>query len=290
MLTGHLLGGGSPSTPTISPFNAAWQFSVAFIYGGAGILLAIPIAALLFRRTAPRLAAMCFGAVALVVVGAIAWGARLGDFNMYHAFFGGLAVIATPIAAVAAWMLFDFMRKARRLRLLAFGAVALFVAQVGVGISISTFRLQESGPRRHNSPISVTLLDAIRQLPPDAKLAYACRPYEEFAFTDPSLLSIDAHTGRRVVPMCFQADVFSTLNGGSPSVNVPAAGFTLAPQAELYPNAAADPSSTAVANFLSQHGIRYVYADANHPNSLVPNASPIAEGGEGKVLKVPEMR
>ena len=42
------------------------------------------------------------------------------------------------------------------------------------------------------------------------KLAYACLPAEEVAFWDAQLLGLDAHTGRRVVPMCFEAETFGS--------------------------------------------------------------------------------
>jgi hypothetical protein len=161
------------------------------------------------------------------------------------------------------------------------------VIQLGIGIATAAVRLQQFGPRLHNDPVSISVLDAIRRLPTDAKLAYACRPFEEFAFTDPSLLGIDAHTGRRVVPMCFQADVFRTLNGLAADEQVPDAGFSLAPQSILYPNATARPSPAEVAAFLKAHGIHYIYADGRHPNSLVPEAILTAASGDQQVLRIP---
>jgi hypothetical protein len=89
------------------------------------------------------------------------------------------------------------------------------------------------------------------------------------------------------VPMCFEADYFSTLVGAQPSAQVPSAFFALAPQQTLYPDAAAHPSSAAVAAFLKDHGIDYIYADASHPNSLVANAFPIATSGDAQLLGVP---
>ena len=64
---------------------------------GAGILLAIPLRWLLARRTAPFLADLCLGTLALLVAGAIAWGWKLASFNMFYFFFAGIAVIATPV-------------------------------------------------------------------------------------------------------------------------------------------------------------------------------------------------
>ena len=70
-------------------------------------------------------------------------------------------------------------------------------------------------------------------------------------------------------------------------MRVPALGFDLAPQRELYPDASARPSSAAVAAFLKKHGIEYIYADERHPNTLVTDAVPIATSGDAMVLRVP---
>lgn len=55
----------------------------------------------------------------------------------------------------------------------------------------------------------------------------------------------------------------------------------------LYPEAAAHPSSAAVAAFLKDHGIDYIFADADYPNSLVADAVPIAQSGDAELLRVP---
>jgi len=68
---------------------------------------------------------------------------------------------------------------------------------------------------------------------------------------------------------------------------VPAAGFALAPQSKLYPDAETLPSSAAVATFLKAHGIDYIYTDMQHPNWLVADAVPIATSGAGQILRVP---
>lgn len=136
-------------------------------------------------------------------------------------------------------------------------------------------------------PISVTLLGAIRQLPPDAKLAYACKPLEESGFGVPQLLSIDAHTGHRVVPMCFEAELLSTLIGAEPSDQVENLAFKWAPQRALYPDAAARPSSDQVSAFLKDYGIDFIYTDARHPNTLVADAVLVASSGDARVLRVP---
>src|SRR4029079_19250183 len=101
--------------------------------------------------------------------------------------------------------------------------------------------------------------------------------FEEFAIADASLLSVDAHTAHRIVPICFEGDVFGTLFGVPASSSVPVAGVRLAPQSTIFPDAAARPSSAEVATFLKGLGIDYIFADAKHPNTLVPEAIPIAE-------------
>ena len=87
--------------------------------------------------------------------------------------------------------------------------------------------------------------------------------------------------------MCLEADVPSTLVGAQPSAQVPNASFTWAPQRTLYPDAAAHPSSAAVAAFLKDHGIDCIYVDPAHPNSLVTDAVPIATSGGFQLFQVP---
>jgi hypothetical protein len=284
LLTGHGLGtGGFP--PIVSPFSASWRDSVAITILGAGAFFAIPVAWFLARKDAPVQAGMYFGTLVLLLAGAIAWGAQLGSFTMFYLFYVGIAVVATPVAAVAVWMLWERLRKTQHLKL-ASGVVILCAIQLELGVVTGILRLQQFGPTGHQ-PIPVSLLGAIRQLPQDAKLAYACQPFDEVGFGVPKLLSIDAHTGRRVVPMCFGAEVLSTLIGAQPSLKVPNLFSKWAPQRTVYPDAAADPSSAVVAAFLKKNGIDYIYADAAHPNSLVADAVPIATSGDFQILRVP---
>ena len=283
VLTGHGLGtGGSPS---VSPFNASWRDSVVITILGAGAFFAIAVAWLLVRKEAPAQADICFGTMVLLVAGAIAWGARLGDFTMFYLFFAGIAVFATPVAAVAVWSIWTRLRSAGHARL-AVATLLFCVAQMEFDVGLGIIRLQAFGPRDY-APVPVELLGAIRNLPTDAKLAYACQPFEEVGFTDSRLLSIDAHTGRRVVPMCFGAEVLSSLIGTQQSLQVPNVGFKWAPQRALYPDAEARPSSADVAAFLKGNGIHYIYVDARHPNSLVADAVTLARIGDFQLLGVP---
>ncbi len=164
--------------------------------------------------------------------------------------------------------------------------IALCGIQLELGFANGIVRLQGFGPSGYE-PIPIALLEAISQLPSDAKLAYSCQPFDEVAFGTPQLLSIDAHAGRRVVPMCFEAEFPSTLLGAEPSLAVVSQFFRAAPQLALYPNATARPSSSSVIGFMKEHGIDYIYADARHPNTLVSGAVPVAGSGEAEILQVP---
>jgi hypothetical protein len=287
LLTGHGLGGtgGVAPPPIVSPFNASWRDSVAITALGAGVFLAIPLAWLIGRNRALVQSDLYIGASVVLIGGAIAWGARLADFTMFYLFYAGIAVIATPVTAIAVRALWERFRATRHM-ILTTGLVVLCALQLGAGAFTGIVRLQVFGPHAVD-PIPVSLLETIRRLPADAKLAYTCQPLSESGFGVPALLSIDAHTGRRVVPMCFEAEVLSTLIGAQPSLQVANLAFSWAPQRALYPDATADPSSSAVTAFMKDHGISFIYADSLHPNSLVHDAIPIATSGNAMVLRLP---
>jgi hypothetical protein len=285
VMTGHIIGGGS-APPVVSPFNSSWGESVAITTLGGGVFLAIPVAWLLVRKEIPVHADVYIGTMVILVGGAIAWGARLGDFTTFYLFFAGIAVMATPVAAIAFRILWQRLRATQHLRL-ATGMIVLCAIQLETGAAIGIFRLQLFGAQVGQPPIPITLLGAMRELPAKAELAYGCRPFEEVSFGTPQLISIDLHTGHRVVPMCFTGEVFSFLNGAELSDQIPNLYFRAAPQRTLYPDATTHPSSSTVASFLKDHGIEYIYADAIHPNTVVDYAVPIGTSGETQVLRIP---
>ena len=43
----------------------------------------------------------------------------------------------------------------------------------------------------------------------------------------------------------------------------------------------------AGARFMKSNGIDYIYVDRAHPNTLVPDAIPVATDGETQVLRLP---
>lgn len=285
LLTGHGLGGTSASASVLAPFSTGWQETILLLALGAGAFTAIPIAAWRTRRQRGPAADLFLGVSALLVAGAIGWGARLSEFTMFYLLFAGIAVYATPVAAVAVWTLIDQVRRSGR-GLLAVLLAGLCLIQLQVGVRAATVRLQVLGVAAFE-PIPTTLLHSIEGLPAGARMAYSCGPAEEVAFGVPQLLTIDAVTARRVIPMCFEPEFPSIILGAPPDLTIPSQFFRGAPQMELYPTSTASPTSDAVLAFLRKYDIDYIYADARHPNALVPDAVLIASSGDFQVLRVP---
>lgn len=286
-LTGHALGASGSAPSDIPPFSGVWRQSVAVVIMGAASGLAIPVAWLLTRHVDGFHANLYLGTMAVLVAGAIGWGAMIGNFNTFHLLYGAIAIFATPAAAVGIWVVARHLSAhAKRRAITAFGVIC--AAQLVVGAVLGVARLVEFGPPQ-GQLIPLAMIDAINELPADARLAYACQPLMEVSFAEPSLLAIEAHTGREVVPMCFEGDVFGTTLGTPRSQTrvTPNASFEWAPQRILYESAASRPSGAIIAAFLKEHGIHYIYADAVHPNSLVANAIPIASDGATEILRVP---
>lgn len=283
LLTGHGVP-GSGSSPGVAAFNESWSGPLMTVVVGAGAFYAIPAAWLIVRRDAPSHADLYIAAAIVVAVAAVVWGARLGDFNTFHVFFGAIAVVATPAAACALWVVLR-RAKATRHRLVVVGLVVLVVMQLEIGVVLGTLRLQRFGPGNFE-PVPLSVLAAMRALPKDARIAYSCEPLEEVSYWDARLLSIGVHADRRMVPMCFEADSFGPLVGAKRSLEMSPL-FVTAPQLALFPDASAQPSPEEATAFLHAHRIGYIYADDAHPNRLVPGATVIAEIGQFRLLAVP---
>ena len=146
-------------------------------------------------------------------------------------------------------------------------------------------RLQAFGPPGYE-PIPVGLLEAIADCP-RTPAGVLVRGHSTRAPLDPQLLSIDAHTGHRVVPMCFEAD-------SSDRYRLPKASADCEPTVpdglpswrciRMRPPSHPRQPSTA---FLKDRGIDYIYADARHPNTLVDEAILVAKSGAAEILRVP---
>lgn len=284
LVTGHGLGGVGTSAG-VEAFGEAWQQSILAVVVGGGVLLAPLAAAWVLRSEDPRRAALAGSSVAVVIAGAIVWGARLHDLNMFYVFFAGIAVFLTPIAAGSLWTLVLRARDTGR-RALSLGLVALLMLQLLVGSVTTILRLQGFGPGDYE-PVPVSVLAAIRALPPDARVAYPCQPMTEVTIWTPRLLAYDAHTGRRMVAMCFQADQMGRLVGAPDDPTVESPFFRMAPQREVYPTADARPTPEAITAFLRRHGIEYLYQDAVHADTLVPGAVVVHQDGGFRLLRLP---
>jgi len=87
--------------------------------------------------------------------------------------------------------------------------------------------------------------------------------------------------------MCFESETTGLMSGTPISPDVASPMFQWAPQGRLYPDSGAQPSPANVAAFMRANGIDYIYVDRVHPNTLVPDAIPIAIDGETQVLRIP---
>ena len=186
---------------------------------GAAAFFAIP-AGVIALRDAPLIGLMLCGTIAAVVFGALVWGSRIGTFTMFHFFSAGIALVATPIAAIAIRALWQ-RAQALAWRPVAIGLFAACAIQLGVGIVVTPLRLDQG--KGKFEPWSTDLLASIRALPRDAKLAYACNPLEELSYWNSQLISLDAHAGivRRTrrspgLNQCLKASCIPTVTPGLP--------------------------------------------------------------------------
>jgi hypothetical protein len=264
-VTGHGLGASSP-IEGIEPFDRAWWGAMLFVLLGAGVLLLGSARTLFSPGPLPAVRFLTVGACLATAAGSIMWGIRLADFNSFHAFFGPLAVLWTPLAVAGVVRLFLISRAHGR-RLLAVLVLGTLFVQGGWGAVTTVERLFSFGPG-HYQPVPLTILDAIRHLPKEAKLAYRCSLFEEAAVWDARLISITAHTGRRVVPMCFQADIFGPQLGLAADPTRAGPFFAVAPQRSIYPTHDSSPSRGQVLDFLREHQIGYLLVTPDHP--LIP--------------------
>lgn len=279
--TGHAIG-GSGGAEGVQPFEPAWQRAMFFGALGGLTLMVAPVIALRLRRQYPELALLTAGAGVATVAGAIAWGSRFYDFNMFHLFYGAIAAILTPVA-VAVMVVAIFRARDLGAHRAATIGLALLLGQGALGVGATVQRLYEFGPG-HYRPVPTSVLEFIRGLPADAKLAYACQPFEEIVFWGARLISLTAHTGRAVVSMCFQTDIPRTLLGQEPDPTIVGPYFRDAPQRGLYPRYDSQPTSSAVREFLERQDVLYIYADEAHPNTLVDDARLIYQYQDVRIL------
>lgn len=284
LATGHGLGGGG-TVVGISAFDFAWWRATGLAIAGGGVIVVGVAAASVVPAMSGTGRDLVAGAVAAVFAGALVWGLRLPDFNSFHAFYAPLAVILTPVAIASFIGAMAHVRLSSR-PLIASVMLVMLGFQGAIGIATTVQRLYEFGPG-HYQPIPLETLDAIRSLPADARIAYACAPVEEIAVWDARLISITAHTGRAVVPMCFQVDVFGQQLGVPADLTIPSPFFLIAPQMEIYPTIESRPTPEAVRTFLKSHRIEYVFQDEDHPNTLIPDLELVHQRGAVAIYRIP---
>jgi len=283
-ISGYGVGGNSQVQGVVS-FDTVWLRAVVLVVLGGGVLIIGILSGLKSRRANPALWALSAGAVVAVVAGTVVWGLRLADFNAFHVFYGPISVLITPIAAAGFVTAMMVARRTQRRRVATLLLVFLLV-QGGIGAGATVQRLYEFGPG-HYDPMPTDAIAFIRDLPKEAKLGYACAQVEEVAVWDARLISITAHTGRKVVPLCFQADIFGAQLGQPVDPSVPGPFFALAPQRLVWPSSPASPTSAQIEAFMDAWGIAFILADSTHPNSLVPDAEPVFRSGNVTIYQLP---
>ena len=282
LLTGHWLT-DSTQPSRVDPFNETWRVSVGLACLSAGVFVAILVAVAVLTDAPLTVRLLLAGSIAAVVFGALAWGARLGTFTMFHFMSAAVALIAVPVAAIAIRALWQ-RAQANGRRPVAVGIFAACAIQLSIGVIVTPIRLDEG--KGKFAPWSVDLLASIRALPHGARLAYACNPMEELSYWNTQLISLDAHTGHHLVAMCFQADLYSVFVGAPLSADAPVPGFEAVPQRALYPDSRTRLSDADVLAFLKRNHVEYIYADRAHPNNLVPDAIVVASGGGAELLRI----
>jgi hypothetical protein len=269
--------GGSSQVEGVTPFDIAWQRAVVLVVLGGGVLIAGVAGAFGIRRARRAVWSLAAGSLVAVTVGALVWGVRLADFNAFHTFYGPISVLLTPIASAGVVAAIMIARRAQRTRVASILLAGLLV-QGAIGAVATVQRLYEFGPG-HYDPMPTAALSYIRDLPAEAKVGYACAQVEEVAVWDARLISVTAHTGRKVVPLCFQADVFGVQLGVPPDPTVPSPFFALAPQRSVWPSSSASPTTEQITAFMDSWGIAYILADSKHANTLDPDAEPVFRSG-----------
>ena len=170
-------------------------------------------------------------------------------------------------------------------RRLALAVVIVCVLQLELGTATALRRLHHFGANVFE-PIPVSLLTAIRSLPPDAKLAYACSPLEETSLGVPQLGSIDAHADRRIIPVCFNAEILSSLNGAHITQR-PKPVLPRCPATRTLSSAALEPVGSRDSPMAFGAWDHTFLRRRDHPNRLSPGSRVVAEDGEASILQCP---
>ncbi len=216
----------------------------------------------------------------LVVVGTLVWGARLGDFNTFHLFYGGARRVrgrrSPPSPSWSIWLRLRATgrtrtrdRAGRRLR----GPARVRVRSSG-SVGCRLFGAGRPRPRPADDP-------GRDREPPAGRQAGVRLP----ASRGSRLLGRPAPGPRRPHRAARRADV---LRVGDVRRDDRNAEFDRASPARCSRGHRSERSTRPrrleavagdVAAFLKANGIDYIYVDKVHPNTLVPDAVPVATDG-----------
>lgn len=285
---GFLTGHGVPTetrSVAVGPFDVGWQRSIWFTSLSSGVILLSVAGAWALRGTGGPLWAMVPAVWAAAAVAALYWGWAYPALNSFHVFFGTLLLVLTPTATFALVAMIARARQRQR-RLVAHAILVVVLVQVCLNAIVAAPRLNSH--TGYLPPVPLSVLDAIRELPEDARLAYSCGPVDEFAPWTPRLGTITAHTGRIAMPLCFMADPTLPLLADLPIDPTIASPFVGPAQLSLFPTATSVPTRHDLLAFLRAHDIGYVYVDASHPDRLALGGPTVHAEGDVTIYRVPE--
>ncbi len=285
---GFVTGHGVPTearSVAIGSFDVGWQRSVSSTILSSGAILLSLAGAWALRRSEGPLWALVPAVWIAAAAAALYWGWAYPALNSFHIFFGTLLLVLTPIATFALVAMIALARHQHR-RSLAHAILVILLVQVCLNAIVAAPRLISNAG--HLPPVPLGVLEAVRALPADARIAYSCDPVDEFAPWTPKLGTITAHTGRILMPVCYMADPTLPLLANRPiDPDIPSP-FTGPAQQSLFTSAATVPTTDAIRAFLRQHGIGYVYVDAQHPDRLALGGPAVHTEGDVTIYRVPE--
>ena len=220
-----------------------------------------------------------------MITGAAAWGVRLGDFNMFHVLFGGVAVFATPVAAIAVWTVWMRLRASKH-RLPALAILLLCIVQVEIGAAQTLVRMQRFGPGNYRPvPLDILMsLERCRATPRsptrvDPSRRSRCGMLGSWESARTPLDVLCRFVSRRIYSRNWWAEKHPRMLPARCSCSHPNTRSI-----QLPPPGRRRTRSRA---FLRSNGIGYIYEDGPHPNEMVPSATVVAEVGEFRILQIP---
>jgi hypothetical protein len=283
---GFLSGHGVPTetrSVAVTSFDVGWQRSVSFTFLFSGAIVVSLLGAWVLRRSDGPLWAMVPAVWVGVVVAAAYWGWSYPALNAFHVFFGTVLLVLTPTVTFAVVAMIAVARRHQR-RLLAHAILVVLLVQVCLNAVVAAPRLNSN--TGDLPPVPLGVLDAVRALPADARIAYSCGPADEVAPWTPRLGTITVHTGRVLMPMCFMADPTPPFLADRPVDPLVASPFVGPAQQSLFTTPTTVPTTDAILGFMRRHGIDFVYVDAQHPDRLALGGPIVHAEGDVTIYRV----